>query len=73
MVERMLPGTWAGRKLTELDEGEHFRLVAITRGGQARLASVELVGQEGDILYMAVRRDAREELDSRLNEGAAHS
>jgi trk system potassium uptake protein len=70
MVERMLPGTWAGRKLTELDEGERFRLVAITRGGQARLASVELVGQEGDILYMAVRREARDELDARLNEGA---
>ncbi|MCU1449548.1 MAG: transport system, NAD-binding component [Acidimicrobiales bacterium] len=73
MVERMLPGTWAGRKLTELDEGERFRLVAITRGGTARLSSVELVGQEGDILYMAVRRDARDVLDARLTEGGAHS
>jgi trk system potassium uptake protein TrkA len=73
MVERMLPASWAGRKLTELDEGDRFRLIAVTRGGQARLASVELVGQEGDILYMAVRRDSRDELDTRLNEGAAHS
>jgi trk system potassium uptake protein TrkA len=73
MVERMLPGAWAGRKLTELDEGDCYRLVAITRGGQARLASVELVGQEGDILYMAVRRDSRDDLDARLNDGGAHS
>jgi len=73
MVERMLPGSWAGRKLSELDEGDEYRLVALTRGGQARLASVELVGQEGDILYMAVRRDSRDELDARLAEEGRHS
>jgi trk system potassium uptake protein TrkA len=73
MVERMLPGSWAGRKLSELDEGDQYRLVALTRGGQARLASVELVGQEGDILYMAVRRDSRDELDARLAEEGRHS
>src|SRR3954449_1382791 len=27
MVERTLPGSWAGRKLSELDEGDRFRLV----------------------------------------------
>jgi trk system potassium uptake protein TrkA len=70
MLERMLPATWAGRKLSELDEGDKFHLVALTRGGQARLASVELVGQEGDILYIAVRRDSRDELDARLADGA---
>jgi trk system potassium uptake protein TrkA len=73
LVERQLPASWAGRKLTELDEGERFRLVALTRGGQARLASVELVGQEGDLLSMAVRRDSREELDARLAEQGRHS
>jgi trk system potassium uptake protein TrkA len=73
LVERMLPASWAGRKLTELDEGDSFRLVALTRGGQARLASVELVGQEGDVLYMAVRREHRDELDARLAEEGRHS
>jgi trk/ktr system potassium uptake protein len=73
MVERMLPGSWAGRKLSELDEGDRFRLVALTRGGQARMATMEVVGQEGDILYMAVRRDARDELDARLAEEGRHS
>src|SRR5438445_2845708 len=70
LIERALPGSWAGRKLTELDEGDRFRLVALTRAGQARLASVELVGQEGDILHVAVRRECRDELEQRLTEGA---
>jgi len=73
LVERMLPGTWAGRKLSELDEAERFRLVALTRGGQSRLATPEIVGQEGDVLYMAVRRDSRDELDNRLGEEGRHS
>ena len=72
LVERMLPANWAGRKLSELDEGERYKLIALTRGGQARLASPELVGQEGDLLYLAVRRDSREELDGRLNEDGRH-
>jgi len=68
LVEHMLPGSWAGRKLTELDERDLFRLVAVTREGQSRLATPELVGQEGDIVYMAVRRDARDDLHRRLAE-----
>src|SRR5437763_2787305 len=73
LVERALPGAWAGRKLTELDEPDRFRLVALTRSGQSRLATSELVGQEGDIVYMGVRRDARDELDQRLAEEGRHA
>lgn len=69
LLERSLPDTWAGRKLTELDEGNRFRLVALTRGGDARLSGPELVGQEGDILHMVVRRDAQDELEGRLSAG----
>jgi len=67
VVERSLPDTWAGRKLTELDEGGDVRLVAISRGGQARLAPSSLVGQEGDVLHLAVHRDAIDALDQRLS------
>jgi trk system potassium uptake protein TrkA len=73
MVERTLPESWAGRKLTELDEGDRFRLIAINRGGESRLSSVELVGQEGDVLYMAVRREARDDLEARLGEEGRHA
>ena len=66
LVERVLPDEWAGHELRALEEGDRFRLVSLTRAGQARLPSADLVGQEGDIVHLAVRRDALEELDLRL-------
>jgi trk system potassium uptake protein TrkA len=69
LIERELPDGWAGRKLIELDEGDRFRLVALTRAGQARLVTPTLVGQEGDIMHLAVRTDAVEELRARLGDG----
>jgi trk system potassium uptake protein TrkA len=68
LVERALPGGWAGRKLTELEEPGRFHLVTLTRAGQVRLPAPDLVGQEGDILHIAVLRDANDELESRLHE-----
>ena len=47
-----------------------FRLVALTRAGEARLVAADVVGQEGDILHLAVRTDAVEELDARGSAGA---
>ncbi len=70
LVERALPDAWAGRKLIELTEGDRFRLVALSRTGDARLAGPEVIGQEGDVLHLAVRRDAVEELEQRLEGGA---
>jgi len=63
LMERVLPDTWAGHRLSEFNRDDKFRLVSLTRGGQARLAGPELVGQEGDLLHMAVRKDAIDELD----------
>jgi trk system potassium uptake protein TrkA len=67
LLERSLPDEWAGRKLGELDEGDRFRLVAITRHSEGRLATPGLVGQEGDILHLVVRADAVDELEGRLH------
>ncbi|HWI02953.1 MAG TPA: TrkA family potassium uptake protein [Acidimicrobiales bacterium] len=69
LVERALPDIWAGRKLSQLEDASAFRLVALSRGGQARLAGPELVGQEGDILHVMVRNDAQAELDARMSAG----
>jgi len=66
IVERPLPDAWAGHRLAELAEGDRFRLVGLTRGGDARVAGREAVGQEGDILHLVVHRDGFEELDGRL-------
>jgi trk system potassium uptake protein TrkA len=69
LLEHALPDSWAGRKLSELDEAHRFRLVALTRGGEARLYGPELVGQEGDILHLMVRRDSHDDLQKRLTAG----
>lgn len=66
LVERALPPTWAGRKLSELEDRDRVRLVALSRAGEARLCGPELLGQEGDILHLAVRSDGVEELEARL-------
>ena len=73
LLERMLPDEWAGRKLGELDEGDRFRLVVLSRRGEARLVGPGLVGQEGDILHFVARRDALDELEERLHNPSEES
>lgn len=70
LVERALPAVWAGRRLADLDEGEMFRLAAVSRLAQARLMTAGMVGQEGDILHIMVRRDALDALEARLTNPA---
>src|SRR4051794_35253251 len=69
LVERSLPDSWAGQKLSGLSEGDAFRLVALTRGGQSRLVGNDAVGQEGDILHLVVAKDAMDDLEARLSGG----
>lgn len=71
LIERALPDSWAGRKLSEMDEPERVRLVTLTRGGIARLCGPELVGQEGDILHLMVHKDAQAALEARMTAGPA--
>lgn len=72
VVERPIPDGWAGRKLDGLSENDRFRLVGLVRAGAARLVLPGLVGQEGDILAIAVRTDAVDELDERLAHPEEH-
>jgi len=71
LIERALPPAWAGRKLTELEDRDRVRLVALSRGGLARLCGPELLGQEGDVLHLAVRTEAVEELEAKLTRKGA--
>lgn len=66
MIEADLPLSFAGHSLSELDGGERFRPVLLTRGGRARLIVGDLVGQEGDVVLFAVASDAFGELEDRL-------
>ncbi len=66
LMERSLPPAWTGVSLGGLDEEGRFRLVGLTRRGQARLAGPGLVGQEGDVVHLVVAAEATEALERRL-------
>ena len=66
LVDRSLPDAWAGRPLGELEQPGRLSVVAVTRAGVPRLDARELVGQEGDVLHLAVLDDALRELDELL-------
>jgi trk system potassium uptake protein TrkA len=66
LVDRALPDSWAGRPLSELEQPGRLTVVALTRAGVPRLDARELVGQEGDVLHLAVLDDALRELDEAL-------
>ena len=70
LLDRSLPDAWAGRRLSELEEPGRLSLVAVTRSGVPRLDARDLVGQEGDVLHVAVMNDARHDLDELLEKGA---
>lgn len=73
LVERSLPDAWAGRRLGDLNVSGRIDLIAVTRAGQPRLDATDLIGQEGDLLHIAVMDGALEELGRRCGGGAASS
>lgn len=70
MVDRLLPERWAGKRLRDVGLPGRATLVAVTRAGTPRLNVGDLVGQEGDVLHMAVLFDAIGELEEKVS-GAA--
>jgi trk system potassium uptake protein TrkA len=66
LVDRSLPEDWAGRPLSEIEQPGHLSLVSVTRAGVPRLDGRELVGQEGDVLHIAVLDDALRRFDEML-------
>ena len=70
LVERQLPVSWCGRRLSALESETGARLVAVVRDGVPQLGVADLVGQEGDILYLAVTFTARARLEEVLAPGS---
>jgi trk system potassium uptake protein len=71
LVERVLPERLAGQKLSALEVSGKIRLVAVTRAGAPRLDATSLVGQEGDVLHVAVLKDELPALEELLGRDAA--
>jgi len=69
LVEKALPDAWAGKKLAHLGEPGKFRVTAVTRSGEARMAGPDIIGQEGDILHVIVAKDYLAVLEDRLSGG----
>ena len=68
LVERALPEPLAGQQLDDSSLGGGARLISITRGGNPSLDVGNLVGQEGDILHIVVRKDDLDAMDRHLNQ-----
>ncbi len=66
LVDRSLPDRWAGRALREIEQPGTVSIVAVSRAGIPRLDGRELVGQEGDVLHLAVLDNALGPLDETL-------
>ena len=71
LVEVALPDTWAGHHLKHL-EHDAWRVVLVQRGGASQLVTNDLVGQEGDVLHLALRAEAATEFEAALAAGPAH-
>lgn len=63
LVDRVLPDHLAGTRLADLEAPGKVRLVAVTRAGVPRLDAKDLVGQEGDLLHIAVQKAALPNLE----------
>jgi trk system potassium uptake protein TrkA len=70
LVERSVPDNWGGRRLGDMEVPGLVTLVAVTRAGVPRLDGRELVGQEGDVLHVALVREAAELFRRTLLEGS---
>lgn len=57
LVERPLSAAWVGQRLSAVELPGQARIVAYSRLGVGDLPSPDLVVQEGDVAYLAVRGD----------------
>lgn len=69
LLERELPPWMAGLALSTFEEPGVSRLVSLSRLGVALLPSPELIGQEGDIVHVAVSADQVNAFEQRLLTG----
>lgn len=72
LVERDLPSSWAGKKLSGLEIPGTFTISAVTRLGSAQVYRPDLVGQDGDILHVMADLGALDQLEHRLQQGPEH-
>ena len=66
LIDRSLPEPGPGGRCPRSSSPGSLSLVSVTRSGVPRLDARELVGQEGDVLHIAVLDDALRKFDEML-------
>jgi trk system potassium uptake protein TrkA len=66
LVERPVAPSWAARRLADLELEGLARVAALSRLGVGQVPTLDLVTQEGDVLYMTVDADRINDLDAHL-------
>ena len=72
LVQRPLPAPWAGRKLSEMNDLDGITVVALSRDAETILLTDQLIGQEGDVLYVMVSVGDQSQLSNIFQPGAAN-
>lgn len=68
LVERILPNGWCGKKMSLIEQETDARIIAVVRGNQSFLGHGDLIGQEGDAIYLAVTKTSAMALDESFRE-----
>src|SRR5947199_141081 len=73
--QRYLPERWTGRAVLGFGfDRDHLEQAGIREAGAlAAATSGDLVAQEGDILHLAVRKEALDELEEKLGAAPGHT
>jgi len=69
LVERAVPRAWVGYRLDDLETPGQARIVALSRAGKSWLPTPGVVGQEEDVLYLAVAATELDQVEDRLVKG----
>lgn len=70
LIERRLPKAWSGKALKDVELAGAARLVALGRLGQASIVTADTIGQDGDVVWVAVAQERLAEFDAHLGSTA---
>ena len=71
LIERLVPASWAGHRVSELDVESQAHVVALSRLGVAQLSRPDLVIQDGDVVFVAISGDHIDEFDEHIADNAS--
>jgi trk system potassium uptake protein TrkA len=69
LVERLVPASWVGSPVDDLETALGVRVVAVRRLGSSVLPTPRLVLQESDLLYVAITGDDLDDFERRIAGG----